>query len=111
MYILCFPFMISNIPYLLYSPHGALKIVKIASKNARQIVYLTSVHFIMLTSPCNEYPPYTQLLYSKSGVYMGIHYFLIFALKHRLCSEQTYEKYRKFSSKSYHFLSLFEIAA
>ena len=27
-------------------------------------------------------PPYTPLLYSKTGVYMGIHYFLIFALKH-----------------------------
>ena len=29
-------------------------------------------------------PPYTPLLYSKTGVYMGIHYFLIFALKHIL---------------------------
>ena len=29
-------------------------------------------------------PPYTPLLYSKSGVYRGKHYFLIFALKHRL---------------------------
>ena len=29
-------------------------------------------------------PPYTPLLYSKSGVYRGIHYFLIFALKHIL---------------------------
>ena len=31
--------------------------------------------------------PYTPLLYSKTGVYRGgggIHYFLIFALKHRL---------------------------
>ena len=29
-------------------------------------------------------PPYTPLLYSKTGVYRGIHFFLIFALKHRL---------------------------
>ena len=28
-------------------------------------------------------PPYTPLLYSKTGVYRGIHFFLIFALKHR----------------------------
>ena len=28
--------------------------------------------------------PYTTLLYSKTGVYRGIHYFLIFALKHIL---------------------------
>ena len=29
-------------------------------------------------------PPYTPLLYIKTGVYSGIHYFLIFALKHIL---------------------------
>ena len=29
-------------------------------------------------------PLYTQLLYSKTGVIRGIHYFLIFALKHIL---------------------------
>ena len=29
-------------------------------------------------------PPYNPLLYSKIGVYRGIQYFLIFALKHRL---------------------------
>ena len=29
-------------------------------------------------------PHYTPLLYSKSGVYRGIHYFFIFALKHIL---------------------------
>ena len=29
-------------------------------------------------------PPYTPLLYSKTGVYRGILYFLIFALKHIL---------------------------
>ena len=50
-------------------------------------------------------PPYTLLLYSKSGVYRGINYFLIFALKHilwvlvrtastcthNICFEQKYE--------------------
>ena len=29
-------------------------------------------------------PPYTPLLYSKTGVYRGLDYFLIFALKHIL---------------------------
>ena len=29
-------------------------------------------------------PPHTPLLYSITGVYRGIHFFLIFALKHRL---------------------------
>ena len=29
-------------------------------------------------------PLYTPLLFSKTGVYRGIHYFLIFALKHIL---------------------------
>ena len=27
-------------------------------------------------------PTYTPILYSKTGVYRGLHYFLIFALKH-----------------------------
>ena len=39
---------------------------------------------IRITCPCDLYPPYTPLLYSKTGVYRGIHFFLIFALKHRL---------------------------
>ena len=30
------------------------------------------------------YTPYTPLLYSKTGVYKGIHFFLYFSLKHRL---------------------------
>ena len=29
-------------------------------------------------------PPYTPVSFSKTGVYRGIHYCLIFALKHRL---------------------------
>ena len=39
--------------------------------------------YIRITCPCNI-PPYNPLLYSKTGVYRGIHFFLIFALKHRL---------------------------
>ena len=38
------------------------------------------VKFIMQTCPCNEHPTF----YSKTGVYRGIHYFLIFVLKHIL---------------------------
>ena len=30
------------------------------------------------------WPPYTPLLFSKTGVYMGIHYFSYFCSKHRL---------------------------
>ena len=37
----------------------------------------------VMTSVC-FISPYTQLLSSKNGVYRGLHYFLIFALKHRL---------------------------
>ena len=33
---------------------------------------------IMQTCPCNEDPPYTPLLYSKTGVYTGIHFFSYF---------------------------------
>ena len=35
-------------------------------------------------TPVQFTPLYTPLLYSKTGVYRGIHYFRIFALKHRL---------------------------
>ena len=38
---------------------------------------------ITKTSPCYE-GPLTPHLYSKTEVYRGMHYFLIFALKHRL---------------------------
>ena len=62
-------------------------------------VLLTSVHenkkFVLSSCVSNRHnlhdnmsvlciPPYTPLLYSKTGVYRGLHYFLIFALKHRL---------------------------
>ena len=60
-------------------------------------------------------PPYTPLSYSKTGVYRGMHYFLIFALKHilwvhvrtasineavltctcNICFEQKYENSKK----------------
>ena len=59
-------------------------------------------------------PPYTPLLYSKTGVYRGMHYFLIFALKHRLwvlvrthniCFEQKYENCQNISSENCHFYS------
>ena len=60
---------------------------------------------IRITCPCNEEPPYTPLLYSKTGVYRGIHIFLIFALKHsvavltcthNLCFEQKKRKLSQF---------------
>ena len=50
---------------------------------------------IMITHPCHLHPlRYTPLLYSKTGVYRGIHYFLIIALK-----------YYNFSSENYLFYS------
>ena len=69
-------------------------------------------------------PPYTPLLYSKTGVYRGIHYFLIFALKHilwvlvrtasneavltcthNICFEQKNENSTKKSTENWHFYS------
>ena len=53
-------------------------------------------------------PPYTPLLYSKTGVYRGLQYFFIFALKHilwvltcthNICFEQKYEKVKKIQLK------------
>ena len=63
---------------------------------------------IMKTCLCSP-----LLLYGKTGVYRGIHFFLIFALKHRLwvlieavltcthnlCFEQRYEKSKTFQPK------------
>ena len=59
-------------------------------------------------------PLNTPLLNSKTGVYRGIHYFLISTLKHRLlnslepphnlCFEQKYGKYRNFLSEKFPFL-------
>ena len=47
------------------------------------VTFVCSYVAIRITSPCDLYP-LTPHLYSKTGVYRGIHYFLIFALKHRL---------------------------
>ena len=41
-------------------------------------------HFITKTCLYNFDPPWTPLLYSKTGVYRGIHYFSYFCSKHRL---------------------------
>ena len=64
-------------------------------------------------------PPYTPLLYSKAGVYRGIHFYII-ALKHRLrvlvstvltcnhniCFKQKYKKKNpKNSTENFHFYS------
>ena len=73
----------------------------------------------MLTCPCNEETPYIPLLYSKTGVYKGIHFFLTFALKHRLwvlvrtasrvptinILSKNKKKYYIFSSENNHFYS------
>ena len=59
--------------------HAAFKI------NIRQnnlCMLLMRSHHAYMSVQCR--PPYTPLLCSKIGVYRGIHYFLIFALKHRL---------------------------
>ena len=50
-------------------------------------------------------PPQTPLLYSKTGVFRGIPYFLIFAPKHRL-----WAKIRKISKKfSADFFSILKL--
>ena len=43
-----------------------------------------AMQLIRLTCLCNLYSLTLPLLYSNTGVYRGIHYFLIFPLKHRL---------------------------
>ena len=52
-----------------------------------EVTLVLSLHFNPLhqdnMSVC-LIPPYTPLLYSKTGVYRGLHYYLIFALKHIL---------------------------
>ena len=37
----------------------------------------------MITGPCNLYPSHPTFIYSNTGVNIGIHYFLIFSLKHK----------------------------
>ena len=69
-------------------------------------------------------PPYTPLLYSKTGVYGGLHYFLIFTLKYilcvlvrtafeavltctrNICFEQKYENSLKKSTENCHFTAV-----
>ena len=46
---------------------------------------LVSLWFFTKTYPCNEDPLTPHLYIVKLGFTEGIHYFLIFALKHRLC--------------------------
>ena len=52
------------------------------------------------------------MLYSKTGAYRVIHYFLIFALKqavltctHNICFEQKYENSKNYSTENCHFYS------
>ena len=60
----------------------------------------------------NCIPPNTPLLYSKTGDYRGIHYFLIFALNeavltctHNICFGQKYENSITNSTENCHFYS------
>ena len=55
-----------------------VQIIEYPDNEEKQIIH----GYIMLTSPSNEDPPYTPLLYIKTGVYMGIHFFLIFHSTH-----------------------------
>ena len=50
-------------------------------------------------------PLYIPLLYSRTGVYRGKHYFLIFALKHthNICFEQKCENSKKNVTENYHY--------
>ena len=50
----------------------------------RTLLLILSRCNIRITCPCNVHPLTTHFYYSKIGVYRGKHYFLIFALKHRL---------------------------
>ena len=68
----------------------------------------------MLTSPFNVHPLTPHFYIGKLGFYRGIHYFPIFALKHRLLvhvkKKQIYvlsknKKNINFSSENYHFYS------
>ena len=86
---------------------------------ARMKTVLCIAQNIMQTCQCNVHPLTPHFLYSKTGVYRGIHYFLIFALNYRLwvlveavltcthniCIEQKYEKSQKISPENCHFCS------
>ena len=70
------------------------------------------------------YTPLHSILYNKTGVYRGLHYFLIFALTlilwllneavltctHNICFEQKYENSQNISNKKLSFLQPSKIA-
>ena len=58
----------------------------------------------MLTCPCNVYP-YTPLLYSKTGVYRGLQYFLIFAQNIDCGDTLEPPQISSFSSENFRFYS------
>ena len=51
-------------------------------REKHNFIWLEINHHANMFMQCR--PPYIPLLFSKTGVYRGIHYVLIFALKHRL---------------------------
>ena len=63
------------------------------------VVYIVCIvrmeSYIMITHPCKLYPFRCQLNI-VTGVYRGIHYFLIFALKHRLWALVRTASFRQF---------------
>ena len=74
---------------------------------------------IIQTGPCNVYTLTPNFYIEKTGVYRGVHYFHIFALKHMLwvldeavltcthniCFEQKYENRQTISNENCHFYS------
>ena len=66
-----------KLPFLQKKPYSSVT----WSIGARLIFVCFKFSVIRVKCPCNV-DPLTPLLYSKSGVYRGIHYFLIFAPKH-----------------------------
>ena len=48
------------------------------------ILIVLNVEQVHSTNTSRKHPPQTPLLKSKTGVYGGIHYFLVSAQKHRL---------------------------
>ena len=69
-------------PYKIWVHPEKTKISLSITANRLSYVHIgySILSILMLTSPCNVDPPYTPLLYSKSGVYKGIQ-ILIFAKK------------------------------
>ena len=50
------------------------------AKKENKSTDIKTVIFSLIHHACIMNTPYNSLLYSKSGVHMGIHHFLIFAL-------------------------------